>query len=252
MEYKEKYGLSFYEMITLESVTDEYFQTSKKFVEELFFLLSKYSTKFNNKKYDFFDLPYIYSERRLDSVLLPALSKICDYIVLTELPIERQKQGEISSGRVDYWCIYEGYTFVIELKHSFDAYETPTTKKNSGLRRWRGMIGQLDDIVKDVRQFTEKTNGVIRLGLHMFTSYSSNSIDKAIKFDEVQINNIANRFCKDLTNKSKKYKPDMLLCWQIPSNIVKKGCEELNMLYCGLWTVAKIYPPLLHEGAKSN
>lgn len=249
MEHIKKYGLSFYEMITSDNTSEEYFQIGRDFVKELFSLMSKYSTKFSNHKYDFFDLPYIYSERRLDSVLLPALSIICDSIVLTELPVERQKQGEISSGRADYWCIYNGYTFIIELKQSFDAYETPITRQNSGIRRWNSMLGQLDDIVKDARQFTEKTKGVIRLGLHMFTSYSSNSMDKAIKFDQMQIHTIANRFYKHLAHKSKKCKPDMLLCWRIPLKIVKKGCEELNMLYPGLWAIAKIYPPILHEGS---
>ena len=114
------------------------------------------------------------------------------------------------------------------------------------------MIGQLDSIVKDVTQFTEKTNGVIRLGLHMFTSYSSSTIDKAAKFDKEEINDIANRFCKDLAKKSKKYKPDMLLCWKIPSKIVKKGSDEYGMTYPGLWTIAKIYPPLQHKGARKN
>lgn len=247
----EEIKKSFYEMTTSENANKEYFQVGQKFIEELFFLLTKYCTKFYNNKY-FFDLPYIYSERRLDSVLLPALSKICDSFVLTELPVERQKQGETSIGRVDYWCIYEGYTFVIELKQSFDAYKTTKTEQKSGPRRWRVMIGQLDSIVKDVTQFTEKTNGVIRLGLHMFTSYSSSTIDKAAKFDEEEINNIANRFCKDLAKKSKKYKPDLLLCWKIPSKIVKKGSDEYGMTYPGLWTIAKIYPPLQHKGARKN
>ena len=63
--------------------------------------------------------PYIYTERRLDSAVLPALSHICDGVVLTELPVERQGSLEDDTthhGRVDYWCIFGGYTFVIEMK----------------------------------------------------------------------------------------------------------------------------------------
>ena len=58
----EEIKKSFYEMTTSENANKEYFQVGQKFIEELFFLLTKYCTKFYNNKY-FFDLPYIYSER---------------------------------------------------------------------------------------------------------------------------------------------------------------------------------------------
>ena len=44
----------------------------------------------------------------------------------------------------------------------------------------------------------------------------------------------------------------MLLCWKIPSKIVKKGSDEYGMTYPGLWTIAKIYPPLQHKGTRKN
>ena len=54
----EEIKKSFYEMTTSENANEEYFQVGQKFIEELFFLLTKYCTKFYDNKY-FFDLPYI-------------------------------------------------------------------------------------------------------------------------------------------------------------------------------------------------
>ena len=52
-----------------------------------------------------------------------------------------------------------------------------------------------------------------------------------------------------LTGKSKMNYPDLMLCWKIPSSILKQGDEYGCETYPGLWTVAKIYPPLVHAGA---
>ena len=83
-EYK-KYGLSFVEIETLDK--DAAFLVSKELIQELFCNMAKLCTKYSNSL--FYDLPYSYTERRLDSVLLPTLSKICDSMVTTEAPTYR-------------------------------------------------------------------------------------------------------------------------------------------------------------------
>jgi hypothetical protein len=100
------------------------------------------------------------------------------------------------------------------------------------------------------QEFDEKTEGVIRLGLHMISSFSSFAKEDASKFDESKIEEIANRMYKDLTGKSKMNYPDLMLCWKIPSSILKQGDKYGCETYPCLWTVAKIYPPLEHQGAK--
>lgn len=248
MKKINKYGLTFYKINTVEN-TDKAFLIAQELVEELFYLLSKKCTKFCNDDYKFYMPPYMYTERRLDSVLMPALAKICDSIVMTELPVSRKVGNENYQGRADYWCIYKGYSFVIELKHSKDNYETAITGKHSIIERWRKMIKQLNSVKKELQEFDEKTEGVIRLGLHMISSRSSFAIEDASKFDESKIEEIANRMYKDLTGKSKMNYPDLMLCWKIPSSILKQGDEYGCETYPGLWTVAKIYPPLVHAGA---
>ena len=107
-----------------------------------------------------------------------------------------------------------------------------------------------------LKSFTHRINGLSDTYELSETGYifdkNEQTFSRFYKFDKEEINDIANRFCKDLAKKSKKYKPDLLLCWKIPSKIVKKGSDEYGMTYPGLWTIAKIYPPLQHKGARKN
>lgn len=169
----KKHGLSFVETESNIEENEE-FNIAKELIENLFFDMAKLSTKYCCY------LPYTYSERRLDSVLLPALSKLCNSMVLVEVPAIRECANgrfnvEKSNGRIDYWCIYKNYSFVIELKHSFDCFTTNSTKEDRVVSRWIEMHKQLQSLKKDVKGYTEKTKGVIRIGLHMITSYSKKS-----------------------------------------------------------------------------
>lgn len=247
MELIKRYGLSFYEMASDNS--DDAYLAAKRLLESLFFQLSKLSTKFCNEKYDFCDLPYTYTERRLDSVLLPALSKICDSLVLTELPVDRKLKGDLSKGRIDYWCIFEGYSFIIELKQSYDDFGTDKTRKNSIQKRWKTMIEQLDSVKLEARAYEEKTKGVIRIGIHMITSYTSKvpTQELVASFNKEKIFEIAQRFQKDISKKTPAHKTDLLLCWKIPPRIVKSNDY---MTFPALWLAATIYPPIIHAGIK--
>ena len=82
METIRRNGLSFLEE-TLEN-KNEYFLIAKELIENLFFDMSKLSTKYCNDI--FCEFPYIFSERTLSSILLPALSKLCNSLVFAEMP----------------------------------------------------------------------------------------------------------------------------------------------------------------------
>lgn len=237
------FGLTFYEK-TIEK-TDEAYNIAKELVEKLFFGMSKLSTKYCNDI--FCDLPFLYSERRLDCVLLPTLSKICNSMVLVELPVNReysknQDPNDQSSGRIDYWCIYKEYSFIIELKHSYDCFTTPITRERKILERWLEMNTQLKSVKYYAKQCEEKTKGVIRLGLHLITSYCDKYPNKELVscFKE-SVHITFRRLAKDIPSP----KPDMMLCWSIPHNIV----FSYERTYPGLWALAKIYPPIHHHGA---
>lgn len=243
-------GLSFEEKVVSKR-EDLDFLVAKDFVENLFFDMAKMSTKYCNK--EFYDVPYTYRERVLDSVLLPVLSNLCDSRVLVELPVTRECDNrrfhvEKSSGRIDYWCIYKNFSIIIELKHSFDCFTTPDTRERIVTQRWLKMNEQLESIKDDVNQFTEETKGIIRIGLHIVTSYSDRFHSKAlIKEFKEGVNNTFERFSHDLSKPYPSLRPDLIICWKIPPRIILD--EREYQTFAGLWCIAKIYPTIRHKGA---
>ena len=229
----------------------EDFAVAKELVENLFYEMTKLCKKYDNDV--FYDLPYTYSERRLDSVLLPALVKLCDYKVLVEFPTTRQSTkrhyvDEDTRGSIDYWCVYKDYSFVIELKHSFDCFTTDHTRKDKVTSRWVTMNKQLDSVKNVVKEYEEATKGVIRLGLHIITSYSDKEPnDRMISEFKDKISDTIVRFQRDFAKPYRSLKPDLIICWKIPTKIVKNDIQT----FPGLWAIAKIYPEIRHKGAKN-
>jgi hypothetical protein len=122
---------------------EESYLVAYNLVRNLLIGVAKRARVFCSNKYDFADYPFTYRERQLDSILLPELSKLCNGYVFTEYPVTRNcktkgLEANNSKGRIDYWCIYKGYSFAIELKHSYDNYNTEKTKEET-LRRWKTM-----------------------------------------------------------------------------------------------------------------
>ena len=240
------HGLTFYEKAIDNE--DESYNLAKELIENLFFDMSKLSTKYCNGT--FCDLPFTYSERRLDSILLPVLSKLCNSMVLVELPTTRYCSNrkfnvDEANGRIDYWCIYKDYSFIIELKHSFDCFTTMKTRYNKVSSRWLKMNEQLESVKEDVKLYEEKTKGIIRLGLHIITSYSDKHPEKELicQFED-SIPKTTERFSKDVSKRYPSLRPDMVICWKIPNRIVL----QYNQTFPGLWALAKIYQPIRHRG----
>ena len=173
---------------------------------------------------------------------------MCDSLVLTEIPAIRKRKGDetIHKGRIDYWCIYKDYSFIIELKHSFDVFTTDKSRVNSLIGRWCKMINQLQEVKGDVKQFTEKTKGIIRLGMHIISSRLLQEPNRElIQEFRNTIPDTLERFYK--IGKSNK-KPDIIICWKIPKKIVLH--EDNDVTIPGLWVLAKYFPPISHKGSK--
>ena len=246
MKDLKKHGLSFVEFETIPD--GESNAVAKELIENLFMDMAKLCTKYHNDT--FCDLPYTYNERVLDCVLLPALSKLCDTKVLVEIPTtrkcsNRRFQIDEYNGRIDYWCIYKNYSFVIEFKHSFDCFTTDTTRRHM-IKRWIKMNEQLQSIDHDIKGYEEKTKGIIRIGLHIITSYSNKCpYNQLLKQFRGNITENSNRFLKDLSRKYPSLKPDLMICWKIPTKIVM----DSGIKFPGLWAIVKIYPTIKHCGS---
>lgn len=229
---------------------EEYMVVAHKFLQKLMREFARLSMKCFSVEYQAFNMPFYYSERRLDSVVLPALSNICDGIVLTELPVERKdrKTGEFIGsgyGRADYWCIFDGYSFVIEMKCTHACVSNIKIKSSGVVDKWEDMIDQLENEKDECKNSEESTNGIIRLGLHFIVSEDSNqpteeTIGEYRRTINDRLNEIYNRIHKEFN--STKYDPSYLAAWLVPDEIAK--CEEQTDY--GVILVAKIFRDIKH------
>ena len=171
---------------------------------------------------------------------------------MTELPVIRkikdeEKRQTESTGRADYWCIYKDYSFVIELKHSYDRYGSHKTRQDTVVDRWQEMNEQLRNAAADYRNFEEKTKGVIRLGLHVITSITAKSANnQTVQQYKDKVKEIQYRLVKDMTGKRPTTKPDMVMCWLVPMRMAENDDGNIP----GLWMFAKWFEPIKHKGAK--
>jgi len=230
---------------------EEYYNVAYELTRKLFIGMAKHAMAFDSSKYNFYEPPFLYRERQLDTLILPVLAALCKGLAFAEYPMTRncRKKGleiEDSHGRIDYWCIYKDYSFVIEVKHSYDNYETSTTNDERLLQRWRTMnIVQLDNIKDEVKQFEEKTKGVIRLGLHFVTSRSSTKQPENARETYLsQEREMLNRLYKDLKTITP---PDFMSVWELDKNMVY---YEDNRAYPGLIVLAKFFKDIKHKGSK--
>ena len=225
------------------------------FIKEMFFRVCKQSLLFSSSKYDIVEYPFLFRERQLDSVVLPVISSLCNGLVIAEYPIVRDScikgfEKDNSKGRIDYWCVYKDYSLVIEMKHSYDAFRTDKTNDERLIKRWETMtISQLQDVRKNVKYFSENTKGVIRIGLHFITPYSSRDNDmNDVTFFESSQKDILKRLARDVSrHKPKTTTPNFLASWVLPDE--NKYFEvSYKGTYPGLLLLGKIYSSIAHEG----
>lgn len=239
-------------LLSTKEKKEESYLVAYNLVRYLLIGMAKRARVFCSNKYDFADYPFTYQERQLDSILLPELSKLCNGYVFTEYPVTRncKKKGleaNNSKGRIDYWCIYKGYSFAIELKHSYDNYNTEKTKEET-LRRWKTMnFYQLHSIKKELKSFEEKTNGIIPLALHFITSESSmEPTDEQRNEYKLRERETLTRLYNDLRHISE---PDFISLWEIERDMYV-DYQPKGSSYPGLILVSKFYDLILHSGSK--
>lgn len=230
---------------------EEYYTVAYDLTKKLFVGMAKHALAFNSTKYEIYKPPFVFRERQLDTLIMPVLASLCKGIVFAEYPITRnsKKKGleiEDSKGRIDYWCIYKDYSVVIEVKHSYDNFETSYTNNERLLQRWRTMnIVQLENVKDEIKHFWEKTKGVIRLGLHFVTSYSStNPSDDICETYISQERIMLDRLYKDLKTVAS---PDFMSVWELDKDMVY---YDYYRAYPGLIVIAKFFKDIKHKGSK--
>ena len=244
-------------VFSCQECNDEYYTVGYEFLQELYIGMADLSKRYYNKV-SVGELPYQFRERQLDSIILPTLSRMCDGAVLAEMPIERKfrTNGETSksAGRLDYWCIYKDYSFVIEVKHSKDTYTNCRSTPSIIIKRWNVMTKyQLLTLQSELKNYIEPTKGIIRLGIQFINSESTQEYsDSLFKQYRNALPDILNRLCVDVSGtRARNPKPDFTGYW-IPPLRMRKGVE--NYIYQnipGFLLMAKIFEPISHKGSNN-
>ena len=112
---------------------------------------------------------FMYGESQLNTIIAPALSKITPAFLM-ESPVTRKwssirnEDWEDSTGHVDYWCNYRDIDFLIEIKHSWDAYNSDEVTKETQ-NKWESVLTQVSLIKDDAKELSKYSNGVFLLPL---------------------------------------------------------------------------------------
>ncbi len=124
------------------------------------------------------EFPFTYSERQLNSVLLPAFVDNSDSVFL-EQPVSRKKRRhKPTTGRLDYWIAYGDTVFLVELKHSWGVMESPRINEITK-KKWKDGISQIRSMKKsDVTDISIKGDKVIKMVLMIMPFYVSTTKDK--------------------------------------------------------------------------
>lgn len=235
---------------------EESLHIAYEFTKKLFVGICKRSEAYDNSKYNITELPFTYSERQLDSVVLPQIASMTKGLVIAEYPVDRYSRsvrtGEYDSkGRIDYWCIYKDYSLAIEMKHSYDAFSTDSTKDARLIQRWRKMnVNQLQDIKDELRKWVEQTKGIIRLGLHFITPYKSTEQPTKEDYERFKSKQkeILWRLYEDVSNKKPSLTtPDFMSSWIMKKSMVMNF--NFGITIPGLMLLAKFFPAMKHNGS---
>lgn len=210
------------------------------FLKDLFPLFAKKCLPSIFNEYNYVQAPYLFKERQLDTALLPALYEICDGHVFAEQPVHRidERFGE-SSGRADYWCMYKGYSLLIEVKHTYISLKNVGKWSDSGhpKKTWKVMTEyQMSSVREDLNNFEEDRKGIIRIALE-FVALKEGSDFKQEKCGEKGVP-------RDVINElasAPKPAPNYVAAWYIKPEIVKSGCEAQDIFCPVLAILAKAY-----------
>lgn len=149
------------------------------------------------------EVPFVYRERQLHSVLAPALSTFTDAFMM-ESPVDRgwsttsDPNMNDSHGWVDYWCYYRKLSFLVELKHGFISRRAGQLR-NDVKKEWQKAHLQLDAIEEEAKRQSTWTNGTLRLALHVLPIFETcnknvvktlNDIDNLFSIQQCAMNEL--------------------------------------------------------------
>jgi len=120
-------------------------RNTKDFLTKLLENIIKRATRYHEETDG--DHVFRYREKQLHSVVCPSIADITPSFLI-EHPTERKPRGtKAYPGNVDYWVSYKHLCYLVELKHTYFAYNQ--NKPRQGItRKFSHAIQQLDNIRK--------------------------------------------------------------------------------------------------------
>jgi len=105
------------------------------------------------------DFPFVYGEKTLPSVLVPAFKEASDSgIVFSEYPVDRKKaiirmkeEDIYKSGRVDYLVFHKGKEILIETKLSWVSYNSLIKKKKGIAKKHEELLGRALEQIRSIK-----------------------------------------------------------------------------------------------------
>ena len=228
---------------------DEHMMVAHRFLQKLIKEFARLSMLCYLPRYDSYVMPFGYSERQLDSVVLPALSNICKGCVLAELPVMRKERrtGKLigsGNGRTDYWCIYEGYSIFIEMKGARISTRNKLSETTTIATPWKEMIKQLDEEDAECRASEERTKGCIRIGLYFIALTDSRDRDISKDKFKDKMDEVSNTLCNK--KESSKEIPSYAATWILPENLARTEMLD-GRFYKGVILISKIFKTIKHK-----
>lgn len=136
----------------------------KKFLKEFVWRSAKYYEGTG-------DHVFYYSERQIHSAICPAIANITPTFLM-EHPLTRKPAGEEEyRGRTDYWIYYRDYSFVMELKHTYFAYNRAYKPRKGILKKFAKALKDLENVKKDEYENLKVGYGLRRIALEVVVFY---------------------------------------------------------------------------------
>lgn len=197
-------------------------------------IINVFLSNFKKESKSFFkrinENPLIYRERKLTSIIFPALYKISPNIILEE-DFYKTKNNKKSNRKLDiYFADKEMETvFLIELKQAWDTYRKDKMDKHT-IDKWSDLKKQLKDLTpKAVKEHIDDHNEkkIYKLGLYFMPTLFNSESD-----DEIN-QNLQNYFSK---KKFKLFKDcDFRWYWKIPQEFNVDTQGEYSIAYYSIF-----------------
>lgn len=150
-------------------------------------IVQKFIKNFKCEVEDFYarvgENPLYYREKKLMSIIFPALYKISPNVVLEHEFCQRIKEGNKrkSSRYLDVWFADKNLKniFLIEFKHGWDYLNSDKIDTNS-TNRWRNLEKQLDDITKEIVEEElrlENESNIYKVGLYFMPTFNNSEVE---------------------------------------------------------------------------